>query len=100
MPFSTFRVGNSKTGSGMRAHSTCHQPAEDVKGTEIPVAWFQQGLRMVDISDPFELKEVAHYIPDVHRTGDRVASNDCCWDDRGLVYVIDRFGGLSIIERT
>lgn len=95
VPFSTFRVEGS-AGSPLR---TCHQPAEDVKGTEIPVAWFEYGLRMVDISDPHAMREVAYYLPDPHPSGDAVRSNDVCWDDRGLIYVIDRYGGLSIVER-
>ena len=41
-----------------------HQPAEQVKGTVIPVTWFCAGLRFVDISDPYQLNEVGHFIPD------------------------------------
>jgi hypothetical protein len=28
-----------------------------------------------------------------------VSSNDVFQDDRGLVYLIDRMGGLSVVER-
>ena len=99
IPISTLRIGHDPSGKAVPMHSTCHQPAEDVKGTEIPVVWFDQGLRMIDISDPHAMREVAYYVPDPHPTGTRVQSNDCCWDDRGLIYVIDRIGGVSIVER-
>lgn len=99
VPFSTWRV-KGLDGGPTAMHSTCHQPAEDVKGTEIPVAYFEQGLRMIDIADPHRIEEVAYYVPDPHPNGTRVQSNDCCWDDRGLIYVIDRIGGMSILERT
>jgi hypothetical protein len=92
---SNFRVPGS---AGSPLH-TCHQPAEEVKGKEIPIAWFAYGLRMVDISDPFNMKEVGYFLPDPHRSANEVSSNDCCWDDRGLIYVIDRLGGLNIVER-
>ena len=78
----------------------CHQPVEHVRGTEIPVAWFANGLRVIDIVDPFNVKEVARYIPDVPEGSDRVSSNDVFQDDRGLIYLIDRMRGLSIVERT
>ncbi len=58
IPFSTFRVDDMH-GQPQPPHSTCHQPAEEVRGTEIPVAYFQRGLVMVDISDPHRMKEVA-----------------------------------------
>ena len=45
----------------------CHQPcgAASCTGTEIPVAWFAHGLRIVDIAKPHALKEVAYFMPDV-----------------------------------
>jgi hypothetical protein len=78
----------------------CHQPVEVIRGTEIPVAWFSHGLRFFDISNPMAPRETAHYIPDTLAGAKRVSSNDVFQDDRGLVYLIDRLGGLSIVERT
>ena len=46
------------------------------------------------------LRESAHYIPDPLPGSNRVSSNDVFQGDRGLVYLIDRLGGLSIVERT
>ena len=47
--------------------SGCHQPSERFTGTVIPFAWFAQGLRLVDIADPFAPREVGHYLPDPPR---------------------------------
>ncbi len=70
-----------------------------VGGTEVPCAWFAQGLRIVDISNPHTLREVASYIPDPAPGAKKVSSNDVFMDDRGLLYLIDRIRGLHIVER-
>jgi hypothetical protein len=44
-------------------------------------------------------KETAHYLPDVSDKTGRISSNDVFMDERGLVYLLDRVGGLSIVER-
>ena len=77
----------------------CHQPVELVRGTDIPCAWFANGLQVLDISDPFHVKQAAWYMPDVPQGFDRVSSNDVFEDDRGLIYLLDRNRGLSIVER-
>jgi len=78
----------------------CHQPCEKVTGTEIPVAWFAHGLRIVDISRPHAPREVAHFLPDPPPGSTRVQSNDVTVDERGLIYLLDRVRGLHILERT
>jgi hypothetical protein len=40
-----------------------------------------------------------HFLPDVPPSTDRVSSNDVTVDDRGLIYLIDRQRGLTIVER-
>ena len=78
----------------------CHQPSEQVRmGTEIPVAWFAHGLRIVDIAKPHAPKEVAYFMPDVPPGSARVQSNDVTVDERGLIYLLDRVRGLHILER-
>jgi hypothetical protein len=77
----------------------CHQPCEKVTGTEIPVAWFAHGLRIIDISRPHAPREVAHFVPDVPAGSTRVQSNDVTVDERGLIYLLDRVRGLHILER-
>jgi hypothetical protein len=97
VPFSTFQVAGVH-GKRNPPMTGCHQPVETIRGTEIPVAWFAQGLRFIDISNPQALRETASFIPEPPGGG-RVSSNDVYADDRGLVYLIDRMRGLSIVER-
>lgn len=80
--------------------TACHQPAERITGTEVPVAYFAKGVRIVDISRPLEMREIAHYVPDIASGYEKTQSNDVTTDDRGLIYLIDRYRGLSILERT
>jgi hypothetical protein len=44
-----------------------HQPHEDLKVTDdlIYASWFNAGLRVVSIADPFRPVEVGHHIPPV-----------------------------------
>jgi hypothetical protein len=76
-PVSTYQV-ESIIGKKTPERSGCHQPTEKITGTENPIAWFGQGLRLVDFANPHAPKEIA--------------SNDVDGDDRGLVYVLDRRG--------
>ncbi len=78
----------------------CRQPCEKVTGTEIPVAWFAHGQRIVDSANPHAMKEVAYSVSDVPAGSERVQSNDVTVDDRGLLYLLDRVRGLHIPERT
>jgi hypothetical protein len=98
-PISTFQIEDMPDTPQPRM-TGCHQPCEVVTGTEIPVAWFAYGLRVIDISNPHALKEVAYYMPDVPEGSERVQSNDVTVDNRGLIYLLDRVRGLSILERT
>jgi hypothetical protein len=83
------------------------------------LAYFSGGLRVVDVSDPFTIREVGHYVPAItERTMARpsrfddapelqgltrrvIQSNDVDLDHRGLAYLTDRAGtGLHVIEFT
>jgi len=99
MPFSSFQI-EEIDGSEQPEFTGCHQPSERVTGTEIPVAWFAYGLRVVDIKKPHAPAEVARYVPDPAPGCDRVQSNDVTTDENGLIYLLDRLRGLHIVERT
>ena len=98
VPFATFQVAGVD-GAPQPPFTGCHQPAEEVRSTEIPVAWFAHGLRVVDIADPHRPQEVASFMPPVPAGQTRVSSNDVFVDRRGLIYLIDRGRGLHILER-
>ncbi|MFE0753603.1 LVIVD repeat-containing protein [Inquilinus sp. NPDC058860] len=99
LPIATFQVpGLDPDGAPQPAMTGCHQPSERFTGTVIPFAWFAQGLRLVDIADPFAPREVGHFLPDPPAGEERASSNDVTIDDRGLIYLIDRINGVDIIE--
>lgn len=98
VPFATFQL-DCYDGAPQPKYMGCHQPAEKITGTEIPVAWFAQGLRVVDFSKPHAPREAAFFLPDVPAGSQRVQSNDVTVDDRGLIYLYDRLRGLHILER-
>jgi hypothetical protein len=97
-PVGSFQVGGIE-GTRNPTMTGCHQPIEDIRGTEIPAAWFANGVRFIDIQNPHSLRETAHFIPNPPPGEDRACTNDVFQDDRGLVYAIDRVRGLHILER-
>lgn len=99
VPVSTYQIEGMEN-TNMPEFSGCHEPAEQVYSTEIPVAWFEFGLRVVDIKNPHAPKEVAYFVPDTPSGFDRPQTNDVFLTRDGLMYVIDRNRGLHILERT
>ncbi len=99
VPISSFQVeGVDPDGRPQQPMTGCHQPSERFNGTVIPFAWFAQGLRILDVADPFQPREVAYYEPDPPAGFERSSANDVTIDSRGLIYLIDRQRGVDIIE--
>jgi hypothetical protein len=98
IPVGTFQVAGVD-GKRQPLGTGCHQIFEAIPGTEVYAAWFAQGLRIIDIANPHQLREVACYVPDVPPGSDRVRTNDVYVAPDGLIYLIDRTRGLSIVER-
>jgi hypothetical protein len=99
MPIATFQVpGLDRDGAPQPPMMGCHQPAERFHGTIVPFAWFARGLRLVDVSDPFAPIEVGCYEPDAPEGCEIPSSNDVTVDPSGLIYLVDRQRGVSIIE--
>ncbi len=78
-------------------------------------AWFNAGVRAVDIRDPLNPREIASYIPATTPNTDKrcikvggvdrckvaIQTNNVEVDDRGYLYVVDRANtGLHILELT
>jgi hypothetical protein len=64
-------------------------------------AFFNAGVRLYDLADPFQPQERAHLIPAAppKSPAGAVQINDVYVDERGLIYAVDRFtGGLYVIE--
>jgi hypothetical protein len=75
---------------------TCWQSENIVIGT-----FFNGGLRAFDISDPYQPKEVGHFVPEAPRNSPlgSIQINDVFVDERGIVYAVDRvIGGVYILE--
>jgi hypothetical protein len=63
--------------------------------------FFNAGLRAYDISNPYQPKEVAAFVPPAPPLAPRgtIQLNDCFVDERRIVYTVDRHaGGLYILE--
>jgi len=79
------------------------------------IAWFSGGVHVFDLRDPFHPKDIAWFIPDINqntqpscatRNGVKschtvVGTNNAATDDRGFVYIVDRWGsGTHMLELT
>jgi hypothetical protein len=65
--------------------------------------FFNAGVRAYDVLNPYQPKEVAHFVPEAPngaRTG-AVQLNDVFVDENRIVYTVDRhIGGLYVLEMT
>lgn len=73
------------------------------------IAFFNAGVRAIDIRDPYHPREVGHFIPavtdktDKRCVGERckvaIQTNNVDVDDRGFIYIVDRANtGMHILE--
>ena len=80
-------------------HENLPVPTSGNSDTLIFGSYFNAGVRVHDVSNPFQPEEVAYYVPPVPEGVDGININDVYVDENGLVYAIDRFkGGLYILE--
>jgi hypothetical protein len=119
-PVSTFDVPESpgrfcSRGGRFGPHSSNESFAPVYYGRLVFIAYFNAGVRAVDIRDPFKPREAGFYIPAVTPRTDRrclmtggaerckvaIQTNNVEVDDRGYVYIVDRADtGLHILELT
>jgi hypothetical protein len=127
-PIATFRVPENPgdfCGKGGRfgTHSVAESFYPPYYGKLAIFSWFNAGVRVWDIRDPFAVQEVAYFIPAPnkytmafcpdgvsHPAGDPkitpacqnvIETNNVEVDDRGLIYIADRAGtGLHILRLT
>jgi hypothetical protein len=120
LPISTFQVPEEPgdfchRGGRFGPHSVhdAYNPSFDK--TVALLAYFNAGIRAVDIRDPFHPVEVAYFIPDVtentiescieidgvQECDTAIQTNNVNIDDRGYIYALDRAStGLHILELT
>lgn len=99
-------VQEFKTAKGRYGAHNLHEnrPGPSFRSeTRIFGAYFGGGVRVHDLSDPYQPKEIAYYVPDAPQ-GSKVGSiqiNDVYVDENQIVYAMDRFsGGLYVMEMT
>ena len=107
--------GFCERGGRFGAHSSNESFAPVYNKKLAFIAWFNAGVRAIDIRDPFHPKEVAYFIPAItERTAKRcikVGDQDRCktaiqtnnveTDERGFIYIVDRANtGMHILELT
>lgn len=111
-PVSSFDVRESdgdfcEVGGRFGSHSSNESFTEVFYRKLVFAAWFNAGVRAIDIRDPFNPKEAAYYIPrttlNTAPRGDKIAiqTNNVDVDDRGFIYIVDRANtGMHILELT
>jgi hypothetical protein len=117
---STFNVpeasGNfCSRGGRFGSHSSNENQPPMYAGRLVFVAWFNAGVRAIDIRDPFHPKEAGYYIPATTGKTDKrciktsqgerckvaIQTNNVDVDDRGYIYIVDRADtGMHILEMT
>jgi hypothetical protein len=102
-------------GGRFGAHSSNESMAPVFNKKLAVIAYFNAGVRVVDIRDPYHPKEVAYYIPSTTaKTEERcikvgeqnncktaIQTNNVETDERGYIYAVDRANtGMHILELT
>jgi hypothetical protein len=79
------------------------------------IAFFNAGVRALDIRDPYQPEEVGFFIPAITEATDKrcikvegkdrcktaIQTNNVETDDRGYIYIVDRANtGLHVLELT
>jgi hypothetical protein len=83
-----------------------NRPGAFQSSSLIFATWYNAGVRAFDISDPFQPREVGHFVPpapermlpEQAKRPQIIQSCDVYVDPRGLVYVTDTNAGLTILE--
>ena len=65
--------------------------------------FFNAGVRVYDTSNPYQVQEIAYYVPGTPKLSPAgaIQLNDVYVDENPIEYTVDRFtGGLYILEMT
>jgi hypothetical protein len=102
-------------GGRFGSHSSNEHQPKMYAGKTLFFAWFNAGVRAVDIRDPYHPREIGYYIPATNENTDKrcvkteqgerckvaIQTNNVDVDDRGYVYIVDRANtGMHILELT
>lgn len=101
-PYETFAQRGGRFGAH-NLHENMPLPVSFRSDTIIIGTFFNAGVRVYDTSNPYQVQEIAYYVPGAPRLSPAgaVQLNDVYVDDRRIVYTVDRFtGGLYVLEMT
>ena len=98
-------------GGRFGSHSSNENMAPVYYKRVVFIAFFNAGVRALDIRDPYHPTEIGYYIPATNEKTDKRCVGDKCKvaiqtnnvevDDRGYVYIVDRANtGLHVLELT
>ena len=77
-----------------------HQFQDHLENSIVCCTWFAGGLRVLDVANPVQPKEIGYFMPEPRNGYTAPQSNDVEVDHRGLIYLLDRDKGLDILELT
>jgi len=78
-----------------------NRPGSLIDDQLIYIAYFNGGLRIVDIQDKYCPKEVGYFIPPRPEGQTSIQTNDVFVDHDGLIHIVDRLdGNMYILEYT
>src|SRR3979409_337247 len=102
-------------GGRFGAHSSNESMAPVFYKKLAMIAFFNAGLRVIDVRDPYSPREIAHFLPQVTEATDKrcikvdgqdrckvaIQTNNVETDDRGYIYIVDRANtGMHILAVT
>jgi hypothetical protein len=99
-PYDAFAKRGGRFGAH-NVHENMPGPVSFRSDTIIIGTFFNAGVRVYDTSNPYQVQEIAYYVPGAPKLSPAgaVQLNDVYVDDRRIVYTVDRFtGGLYILE--
>ncbi|MES2979275.1 MAG: hypothetical protein V4731_12695 [Pseudomonadota bacterium] len=99
-PYDAFAKRGGRFGAH-NLHENLPVPVSFKSDTLVIGTFFNAGVRVYDTSNPYQVEEVAYFVPGTPRLAPAgaIQLNDVYVDDRKLVYTVDRFGGgLYILE--
>ena len=88
-------------GARFGTHSTDENFNNPLYGKLTAIAWFNAGVRIWDIREPYNPTQVAFYVPEANANTGAAGymTNNVEVDNRGLIYIVDRNGaGMDILQ--
>jgi hypothetical protein len=99
-PYDAFAKRGGRFGAH-NLHENLPIPTSFCSDTLIIGSFFNAGVRVYDTTDPYQVQEVAYFVPGAPKLSPAgaIQLNDVFVDERRIVYTMDRFtGGLYILE--